>query len=137
MCRTCESENREIWTYLNLPNLPDIKVANWVSLEQCHDCETLWCEIPYEPYASFKFLVKWPYTLEDFNSISKIEDSLILHEWHGSFIRENWQSLSRKEVAAINTWRERTYMNHNPIDRNSAEHPAKYILCADDIRQYV
>lgn len=137
MCRTCESEKRDIWTYLKIPEIPDIKVANWISLKKCSECNALWCEVPYEPYASFKFLVKWPYGLEQFNYVSQIDNALILHEWHGAFIRENWQSLSRQETDAINQWRERTYMSHNPIDKDFNEKPLKYLYHSKSIQDYV
>ena len=137
MCRTCESDNRNIWTYTNAPSLPDIKVANWISLQKCPECGALWCEVPYEPYGSFKFLVKWPYDEACFSSISSIDNSLILHEWHSAFIRENWESLNNNEIEAINKWRHRTYMNYNPIDKNLKENPAKYLATANGIAKYV
>ncbi|MEJ1397535.1 MAG: hypothetical protein RPU52_08445 [Candidatus Sedimenticola sp. (ex Thyasira tokunagai)] len=93
--------------------------------------------MPYEPYGGFIFLVKWPYAEELFSSISEIDNSLILHEWHSAFIRENWLSLNENEIDAINKWRQRTYMNYNPIDKNLTENPVKYVATTEDITKYV
>ncbi|MTJ00373.1 MAG: hypothetical protein FH752_17315 [Marinobacter adhaerens] len=111
-------------------------MANWISLKLCPECGTLWCFVPYEPYASFSFLVKWPYDEKCFGSIAEIGDARVLHEWHGAFLRENWRSLVTDEIEAIDRWRQCTYMSHNPIDKDLAEYPNKYLSSASEIVRY-
>ena len=137
MCKTCESDKRSIWTFRKFPELPEIAIVNWMHLKQCDECKTLWAEVPYEPYAMFNILIKWPFTEANFMAISKIEHALVLHEWHGLYLRENWLNLSDEDQKAINQWRHRTARQFNPIDKDFGRDPHKYIIKMDDLEQFV
>ena len=133
-CKECLYPQRRLWTYLVYPEFIDLKTGNWISLKKCPACDQLWCEVPYEPYAAFKFWAAWPYSIEEWERLNKIDSALILHEWHSSVIREDFKTLPEKEKEAVEHWRDRSYRNYNPIDRKPDN---KYCTESSDLDKYI
>lgn len=143
MCKTCESNQRTIWTFRKIPKepelskLPEIAVVNWMHLRQCDECQKLWVEVPYEPYAMFNIFIQWPYSKDAFLAVSAIENALVLHEWHGLYLRENWHKLSDEDQKAINQWRQRTAGQFNPIDKDFRRDPHRHVVKLTDIEKFI
>ncbi len=69
ICSNCQKEVRRLWTFVELPKTETIDNANWISLEQCPVCKQFWLISPHEPYASFTFLTRWDYSLDEYLKI--------------------------------------------------------------------
>jgi hypothetical protein len=63
----------------------------------------------------FTYAVRWPYSETDWQVAHNLNDGRTLREWHAGSIRSNWRDLPRKERAAVNHYRRRSY-GYNPID---------------------
>ncbi|MBM7558223.1 hypothetical protein [Halanaerobacter jeridensis] len=120
-CGYCESPERKIWPPINgSPNLKELKVGNWITLLECGSCNTLWCEVHYEPYGSFRYLIIWDLTKEDWIKLYNLDNGEILKKWHAQQIRLLWKELSEKEQNAIRNHRKRSN-GINPIDKSTEE----------------
>ena len=137
MCDTCGRPRRELWTFLEYPELTEVAVGSWMSLRRCPACKALWCEVPHEPYASFTFLTFWPYDEATWQAVHDLDAAQTLHEWHGAVIRERWTALSAAEKSAVEKWRDRTYRHYNPIDRGLDDPQPKRIRHASDLSSVV
>ena len=61
MCDNCRSDERELWAIgPPYPTWATVASGNFIQLVQCQECGQLWAEALYEPYASFRYAVKWP-----------------------------------------------------------------------------
>lgn len=71
--------------------------------------------------------------------LNERDDARIIHEWHDAVLRETWTKLPIDERAHVDTWRDRTYRNFNPIDLSSAVNAPKprYIERAADLAKYL
>jgi hypothetical protein len=122
MCKTCESTIRYIWPPSDkIPEMGIVAKGNWILLRSCPECNSLWVESPYEPYASFRYLVRWKYTKEIWIYLNNIDDSKKLLAWHKQEIKKNWKGLSRKDQKLIEKHRERAYYQYDPIDLPATE----------------
>lgn len=115
----------------------DIEATNWMALQKCPICEHLWCDVPHEPYASFDFWTAWPFSEEEWKRLIRIDQGLILHEWHDAIIREDFRLLPRREFDAVEGWRNRTYRHYNPIDRGPDVQKPRYCETSEDISRYI
>lgn len=117
MCNKCESTKRYIWPPSDkIPEMPIVEKGNWALLRSCPVCKTLWVESPYEPYASFRYLVQWRYPKEAWTNLSKIDEGRKLLDWHKQEIRENWKELSKADQKLVEGHRQRAYFQYSPID---------------------
>ncbi len=117
MCLHCESEKRGLWG----PDkrgleLETIRNGNWISLQRCNGCGAYWVYAPYEPYAAFKYWVKWNFQPEDWVTIHNSDDGELLRQWHKQEIKKQWTTLTAEEIAAIQTHRKRSNGYYNPVD---------------------
>lgn len=120
-CSNCEAPNRQLWPPISgLPELEEVKVGNWIKLLECENCNVLWCEVPYEPYAAFKYLVIWDFTKRDWIELHSMDDGEILRKWHSQQIRLLWENLSKEEKKTVKHHRIRSY-GLNPIDKEKKE----------------
>ena len=97
------------------PALTKIADGNWISLERCESCAAFWCVSPYEPFASFPYLVAWPRDEASWKKTHAADDGRVLLSWHAHAIASSWRSLPKEEQEAVEAHRKRSY-GHNPID---------------------
>jgi hypothetical protein len=71
-----------------------LKQEWWFILDSCPNCGALWVEAVYEPYASFKYLIRWPRSADEWVQVAKVESGLILSQWCGYEIRRAWKQMS-------------------------------------------
>jgi len=133
-CTQCQFPERKLWTYASHPDFETIETGNWVILEKCSHCGQLWCKVPYEPYSSFPFWTAWQYTEEEWKRLNEIDNAMILHEWHANVIREELERLTKEDLEAVDAWRDRTYKQFNPIDKNPE---FKYCSSSEEIENYI
>lgn len=114
-CPNCQSPERILFGPGQQPELVQVRIGNWISLEQCEPCHALWCLSPYEPYASFSYLVRWPSSVEVWAEAHEKDDGKTMRQWHASEIRNHWRGLPEAEREEIEFHRRRSY-GHNPID---------------------
>jgi len=92
-----------------------IFIGNWITLERCAACGSLWVTSAYEPYASFPFAVAWPANETMWKKIHDADNGLTLLSWHAYSIAKAWNTTSKEEMILIEHWRNRSY-GRNPID---------------------
>jgi len=88
MCTNCHTEDQALWAIG--PPYPEFKListGNFVVLEGCTECGQLWLESMYEPFASFRYAVKWPWTRQKFEETRDQDLSLTLCKWHEAEVR--------------------------------------------------
>jgi hypothetical protein len=134
-CDQCGSPEREIWTFGRQPTLKRIDTGNWVWLDQCERCGVFWCCVPHEPHAAFNFWTRWPADRAAWRAVHDIDGARTLHAWHDAVLRARWQDLPDEERRAVESWRDRTHRNYNPIDRSDAEWSALPIQRASDLKK--
>nr|WP_147664731.1 hypothetical protein [Candidatus Prometheoarchaeum syntrophicum]QEE17847.1 hypothetical protein DSAG12_03685 [Candidatus Prometheoarchaeum syntrophicum] len=117
-CNNCEAPKRKIYgPHKKRPNkdLEEADIGNWVMLLRCPKCEKLWVSVPYEPYASFEYLILWDFTKEDWRMIHDLDNASTIHEWHGQSVKDLWSTLPDNERESVLSHRKRSY-GRNPID---------------------
>jgi hypothetical protein len=123
MCNNCKADSRDMWgPSADLPELVPVRTGNWVSLERCPACAQLWVTSPFEPYAAFTYLVKWPRAPDDWSRIHDSDDSSTLHEWLKNEIRRLYSTATaevRKEIEA----HERRSYGHYSLTHAIAANP--------------
>ena len=123
MCNNCKADSRDMWgPSADLPELVPVRTGNWVSLERCPACAQLWVTSPFEPYAAFTYLVKWPRAPDDRSRIHDSDDSSTLHEWLKNEIRRLYSTATaevRKEIEA----HERRSYGHYSLTHAIAANP--------------
>ena len=118
VCANCEAPQRALWVLFGTPRKPVVRKVidgNWISLERCDSCSALWCVSPYEPYASFPYLVAWPRDEESWKQTHDSDCGRTLLSWHAHAIAAAWHSVPPDERDAVEAHRKRSY-GHNPID---------------------
>jgi hypothetical protein len=125
-CSNCCAPERTLWvlfSYLQKsprkPDLTTVEQGNWITLERCQECGALWCNSPYEPFASFPYLVLWPRDATEWRPIHDSDDGRSLLRWHAYEIAQNWDSLPETEMQACEAHRVRS-SGHNPVDNPSS-----------------
>ena len=117
-CNNCLAPSKSLWVMFGphrKPVIQRVQNGNWVSLERCNQCGALWCNSPYEPYASFPYMVAWSQTPEEWKRLHDSDDGQALLAWHAYMINRDWSSLPTDELAEVASHRKRSY-GHNPID---------------------
>jgi hypothetical protein len=84
-------------------------------LDNCPNCGALWGEAVYEPHASFRYLILWPYTADQWVQVANLESGLILDRWCDYEIRRAWKQMSDEDRAAVEDHRRRS-IGRNPVD---------------------
>ena len=128
-CIECELPNRKLWTLFGehrKPKLADVESGNYIFLQRCLPCNALWCLSPYEPYASFAFLVWWPHDEVKWHSMHALDDGRTLLAWHALKIAQNYRNLPSNELDQIERYRQRSY-GYNPIDNPGKFHAAELL----------
>jgi hypothetical protein len=125
-CSNCCAPDRPLWVLFSYtqkkvlaPVLTTVQQGNWITLERCEECGAFWCCSPYEPFASFPYLVAWPHDITSWRSIHDSDDGRSLLSWHAYEIGRKWDSLPEPERQAVEAHRERS-RGQNPIDDPSS-----------------
>lgn len=116
-CAHCRAPDRNLYGPGLRPALTDVAVGNWISLRRCVTCGGLWCASPYEPYAAFEYVVRWPGSPADWRLAHDLDEGRALLRWHATAIRNGWLALPDEERAAVEAHRRRS-SGHNPIDNS-------------------
>ena len=88
LCKNCQYPERSLWAVgPPYPGWDTIEAANFVSLVRCPECKQLWIEIPYEPFASFRYAVRWPFSESVFSMTMNKDAGLTLSRWHEAEVR--------------------------------------------------
>ena len=88
MCTNCRAESQALWAIgPPYPQFEQVDSGNFVVLNECAACGQLWLESMYEPFAAFKYSVKWPGSVEQFRVSRDKDQSLSLCKWHEAEVR--------------------------------------------------
>ncbi len=125
MCDTCKADSRDMWSpCTDLPKLVDIRHGNWISLQRCPNCRELWVVSPFEPYAAFTYMVKWPRATNDWIRIHDSDDAATIHEWMKNEIRRLYPSAAPEAQKQIDAHEVRSYGHYN-LTRSIATNPVE------------
>jgi len=85
-------------------------------LQRCATCRQLWLESYYEPFASFRYAVKWSGDIELFEVTRDRDQSLTLCKWHEAEVRLKANCASKSTLARIKAHYDRSggYVNLMP-----------------------
>lgn len=120
-CKECEGPGKVVWPMSSArPHLAKYEESGWFSLTACVDCGRMWLQSPYEPYASFIYLIYWPYSREFWSSVVSVENGAAMAKWSDFKIREAWPTMSEQDRAAVAFHRQRSF-GRNPIDERPDE----------------
>ena len=120
-CKSCQAPDREIWPPSRGPELASTGLGgNFMGLDSCPTCSQLWVVVGHEPYASFPYSVKWPFTENDFVELFQRDMGNALHDWHQAEINRLGPSLVGGDSAAIQAHSARSgglepYNNHREL----------------------
>ena len=116
-CTTCQAGHRKIWgPSKNRPDLCNIDIGNWISLERCPECNVFWVDSPYEPYASFSYRVRWMSSQTAWRRLHNLDNGHGLRELLNRQIKMLWKTLPKDERESVEFHRKRSYGHYNPID---------------------
>ena len=109
MCTNCHAESQALWAIgPPYPKLQTMSSGNFIQLGQCSECGQLWLESMYEPFAAFRYAVKWPTTRVRFEEARDKDQSLTLCKWHEAEIRLLGAEADAATVAHIRAHYERS-----------------------------
>jgi hypothetical protein len=117
MCTNCHAESQELWAIgPPYPQWREAAAGNYVALQECPTCGQLWLESYYEPFAAFRYAVKWPGDLHLFEVMRDRDGSLALNRWHEAQVRLMGNGASEATLARIRAHsdRSRGYVNLMP-----------------------
>ena len=120
-CTYCESEKRKLWPANRAPKLEEVSVGNWQKLLKCKKCNTLWVEVPHEPYASYNYTVLWPFDIEAWQKLHNYDEGNSIHKWHQQQIMKEGPILIGKDQEAIIAHESRS-SGIEPYNNSSFEH---------------
>lgn len=83
------------------PRWETLEAANFVSLVRCPECQQLWVEKAYEPFASFRYAVRWPYSDSVFTRTMDKDAGLTLNRWHEAEVRIQANDAGEQTLAHI------------------------------------
>lgn len=87
-CTNCHSESQELWAIgPPYPVWEPVAAGDFVELQRCAQCGQLWLESFYEPFAAFRYAVKWPGDQIQFESERDRDQSSTLCKWHEAQVR--------------------------------------------------
>lgn len=125
MCAICQADSRELWAPgSEMPGLDAVQDGNWISLVRCPSCSQLWVYSPFEPYAAFPYLVKWPRAAEDWSRIVEADNSATMQEWMKNEIRRLYASAPPETREKIEAHQQRSYGQYGltqPVETNPVD----------------
>jgi hypothetical protein len=102
MCTNCHTANHTLWAVgPPYPKFCSVSEGNFVFLQGCTECGQLWLESMYEPFASFRYAVKWPWTRQKFEEARDQDQSLTLCKWHEAEVRLQGAKADAETLAHI------------------------------------
>ena len=123
MCETCNAKNLNLWGPVpRPPKLSETRNGNWISLVECPECKQLWTTAPFEPYAAFEYMVKWPLGIDDWNRIHDRDEGRTMHDWLINEIRRFYRTASTSVRAAIESHEQRSY-GHYGLTKSVSTNP--------------
>jgi hypothetical protein len=129
MCGNCHSESRELWAIgPPYPTWKNVASGNFVALGKCAECGQLWLESYYEPFAAFRYAVKWPNDVAKFEAIRDRDQSLTLCKWHEAQVKVLGNGADKQTLSYMRAHydRARGYVDlmpsraPNPVNLNDA-----------------
>lgn len=111
----CGAPSRWVWPPNRGPRLSKLKQEGSFILDSCPDCGALWVEAVYEPYASFRCLIRWQRSADQWAQNAKLESGMVMSQWCGYEIRRAWKQMSDDDRAAVQHHRHRS-VGRNPVD---------------------
>jgi hypothetical protein len=110
MCSNCHAESQELWAIgPPYPQWREVTAGDFVVLQQCPTCGQLWLESFYEPFAAFRYAVKWPGDLRLFEAVRDRDRSLSLCRWHEAQVRLMGNGASEATLANIQAHYDRSH----------------------------
>jgi hypothetical protein len=97
------------------PHSYHAEAGEWFTLVLCIDCGAYGVQAPYEPYASFIYSVRWPYSRDFRCHIGRNGGDILVGRWCDYKIRQAWPTMSEEERLAVENHRKRSY-GRNPVD---------------------
>jgi hypothetical protein len=112
MCTNCRAESQTLWAIgPPYPRFKQVETGSFVVLNECSECGQLWLESMYEPFAAFKYSVKWPGSVELFKSARDKDQSLSLCKWHEAEVRVQGNNADAETLDHIRKHYERSRGN--------------------------
>ena len=119
-CAECQAPARAVWPPVQgRPVFNKVEQRGWFGLSECPLCGVLWVSAPYEPYASFVYLVRWPHSKNQWSSVADLEQGKIISSWCDSEIRLAFAHMDKADIAAMEEHRRRSY-GRAPIDKSGS-----------------
>jgi len=101
-CQICQAPDREIWPPGRGPKLASTGLGgNFIGLDFCPTCSQFWAVAAHEPYASFPYSIRWPFSEGDFVELFQRDMGDILHDWHQGEVNRLGPTLVGGDSAAI------------------------------------
>ena len=130
-CEICEAPERTVWPPSGRqPQLQKVRRSGWFGLYACPCCHTAWVESVHEPYASFKYLVLWPFSSEDFSAIADLKSGKLIGIWCDARIFKAWPYMDGEDVTDVERHRQRS-CGRNPVDEPREEPDLSAFLSRD------
>lgn len=107
------------------PQWQEVAAGAFVVLQQCPACGQSWLECWYEPYAAFRYAVKWPGDLRLFEAVRDRDRSLTLCRWHEAQVRLMGNGADDATLALIEAHYERS---RGHVDLMPSQGPNPVIL---------
>ena len=126
MCSNCRAEHQALWAIgPPYPKLIPVVSSNFIELSQCAECGQLWLESMYEPFAAFRYAVKWPSTPAKFEALRDEEQGLTLCRWHEAEVRLQGATADTESLAHIRAHYERS---RGHVDLRPSGEPNPFLL---------
>jgi len=90
------------------PKLETARRDGWNLLNRCATCDALWGVVPYEPFASFLYLIAWPSGIEEWLA-AVTQDELNLFRWYDEQVRQAYPQMNNVEKRAVAVHRQRSH----------------------------
>jgi hypothetical protein len=109
MCNNCRTESQALWAIgPPYPQFEHVVSGNFIVLNRCTECGQLWLESMYEPFAAFRYSVKWPGSVGQFRIARDKDQSLSLCKWHEAEVRVQGNRANRETLDHIHKHYERS-----------------------------
>jgi hypothetical protein len=132
-CQKCQNFARAVWPpSAEQPAFSIDLQQGWLKPLKCSNCGATWMVVPYEPYASFTYLVRWMYSANEWLAINGLDDGKTLCQWADAQIKAAWSGMDEKDRSAIEHHRQRSF-GRSPVDQNSDEPTPDLDTLLDDI----
>ena len=122
-CFRCRVPERLLWAPVDYqPKLERLRIGNYMALEKCPVCQSLWIFVPWEPYASYPYLVRWEHTQEEWQRLHDLDNGVTLHKWHAAMIVELYETLDEDGIDAVTEHKQRAY-GRGPLEQENVSLP--------------